>query len=77
MTQIAQMSIKIVLVKIVLLLKACDPRCQKHGQCINGTCICQRGFNGRHCGLDACSNNCNNHGICENFAEDNQIPHYE
>ena len=50
---------------------------QEHGQCINGTCICQRGFNGRHCGLDACATNCNGHGVCENFAEDNQTPHYE
>ena len=27
----------------------CDSRCLQHGQCVNGTCQCSAGWNGRHC----------------------------
>ena len=30
---------------------ACDPRCETHGFCNNGSCICKPGWNGRHCTL--------------------------
>ena len=34
---------------------ACDARCDSHGFCNNGTCICKPGWNGRHCTLGMCS----------------------
>ena len=43
-----------------------------HGQCKNGSCICQTGFNGKHCSLPACNpvgvkqgSLCSGHGTCE------------
>ena len=43
-----------------------------HGQCKNGSCICQTGFNGKHCSLPACTpvgvkqgSLCSGHGTCE------------
>nr|XP_027219710.1 LOW QUALITY PROTEIN: teneurin-m-like [Penaeus vannamei] len=42
----------------------CDPRCEEHGQCKNGTCICMTGWNGRHCTLAGCPGACSKHGSC-------------
>ena len=43
-----------------------------HGQCKNGSCICQTGFNGKHCTLPACTpigvrqgSLCSGHGTCD------------
>lgn len=33
------------------MTRLCDPRCLEHGQCQNGTCICAKGWNGKHCSL--------------------------
>jgi teneurin len=30
---------------------ACDPRCAQHGICVNGTCNCSPGYQGRHCSI--------------------------
>lgn len=40
------------------------PRCNEHGQCKNGTCLCVTGWNGRHCTLEGCPNSCSAHGQC-------------
>ena len=45
-------------------LQLCHPRCEKHGQCVNGSCICQQGWNGRHCSLEGCGQGCGGHGTC-------------
>ena len=29
----------------------CDPRCNEHGVCMNGTCTCSPGYHGRHCDI--------------------------
>lgn len=39
-------------------------RCNEHGQCKNGTCLCVTGYNGRHCTLEGCLNGCSGHGQC-------------
>ncbi|XP_040569424.1 teneurin-m [Lepeophtheirus salmonis] len=41
----------------------CDDRCYIHGTCSNGTCVCNHGWNGKHCTLPGCQNNCG-HGEC-------------
>lgn len=42
----------------------CDARCNEHGQCKNGTCLCVTGWNGKHCTLEGCPASCSNHGQC-------------
>lgn len=39
-------------------------RCEQHGQCKNGTCLCVTGWNGRHCTLEGCPRMCSNNGQC-------------
>ena len=39
-------------------------RCEQHGQCKNGTCLCVTGWNGRHCTLEGCPDMCSNNGQC-------------
>lgn len=39
-------------------------RCEEHGQCKNGTCICMTGWNGRHCTLAGCPADCSGNGAC-------------
>lgn len=39
-------------------------RCNEHGQCKNGTCLCVTGWNGRHCTMEGCPNSCSGHGQC-------------
>ena len=39
-------------------------RCEGHGQCKNGTCVCMTGWNGRHCTLPGCPSACSAHGTC-------------
>ena len=39
-------------------------RCEQHGQCKNGTCLCVTGWNGRHCTIEGCPNMCSNNGQC-------------
>lgn len=43
----------------------CDSRCNAHGLCINGTCSCSPGYQGRNCDIDSCPNGCSSHGVCE------------
>lgn len=45
-------------------MKQCDPRCNEHGQCKNGTCLCVTGWNGKHCTIEGCPNSCSGHGQC-------------
>lgn len=45
-------------------MKLCDQRCNEHGQCKNGTCLCVTGWNGKHCTLEGCPNLCSGHGQC-------------
>ena len=51
-----------------------------HGQCKNGSCICQTGFNGKHCSLPACNpvgvtqgSLCSGHGTCESTLTQDSI----
>ena len=39
-------------------------RCELHGQCKNGTCLCVTGWNGRHCTIQGCPRMCSDHGRC-------------
>ena len=39
-------------------------RCELHGQCKNGTCLCVTGWNGRHCTIQGCPSMCSDHGRC-------------
>ena len=43
----------------------CDSRCTQHGICVNGSCKCSPGFQGRHCDVNNCPNSCNFNGVCE------------
>ncbi|KAA3679596.1 uncharacterized protein DEA37_0003942, partial [Paragonimus westermani] len=47
--------------------QTCSSQCFKHGQCANGTCLCQAGFTGTQCTLGVCLKHCNSgtgHGNC-------------
>jgi hypothetical protein len=50
---------------------SCDPRCNQHGLCVNGTCICSPGYQGRNCEINSCPNACSSNGICEKSNEYN------
>lgn len=39
-------------------------RCNEHGQCKNGTCLCVTGWNGKHCTMEGCPSSCSGHGQC-------------
>ncbi len=46
----------------------CDPRCQLHGICVNGTCSCSPGYQGRNCDINSCPESCSSNGVCEKSA---------
>ena len=46
----------------------CDSRCERHGICVNGTCKCSTGFQGRNCDINNCPNDCSSNGICEKIS---------
>ena len=44
--------------------------CRKHakgvnGKCVEGKCVCNKGFIGEKCDKTGCVNNCNDHGTCD------------
>lgn len=39
-------------------------RCNEHGQCKNGSCLCVAGWNGKHCTLEGCPRECSKRGQC-------------
>lgn len=43
----------------------CDTRCNQHGLCLNGTCQCSPGYQGRNCDINSCPNSCSSNGVCE------------
>ena len=43
----------------------CDIRCNQHGICVNGTCNCSPGYQGRNCDINNCPKGCSSNGICE------------
>lgn len=43
----------------------CDIRCNQHGICVNGTCNCSPGYQGRNCDINTCPKACSSNGICE------------
>ena len=43
----------------------CDSRCNQNGICVNGTCNCLPGFQGRNCDINNCPNSCSSNGMCE------------
>ena len=46
-------------------VKLCPSDCSDHGQCVNGTCVCDAGYTGEDCGiLNQCPNGCSGHGRC-------------
>ena len=44
-------------------------RCNEHGQCKNGTCLCVAGWNGKHCTFEGCPKECSKHGQCKSSPE--------
>jgi hypothetical protein len=45
---------------------SCNSRCTENGGiCVNGTCTCSPGYQGRNCDINECPNSCNMNGICE------------
>ncbi len=53
----------------------CDARCQEHGICVNGTCNCSPGYQGRNCDVNSCPNSCSSNGVCEKSVD--QYTKYE
>ena len=47
---------------------SCDSRCNGHGLCLNGTCSCSPGYQGRNCDINSCPKGCNTNGVCERLA---------
>ena len=43
---------------------SCDIDCGAHGHCIADRCVCQTGWSGSLCDIEACEDDCNNAGIC-------------
>ena len=46
----------------------CNVKCEHHGLCVNGTCKCSPGYQGRNCDINNCPNDCSSNGICEKYA---------
>ncbi|XP_078435512.1 metalloendopeptidase / zinc ion binding protein [Wolffia australiana] len=46
------------------LLGQCPSSCHFNGDCINGTCLCFLGFQGRDCSQKVCLGDCSGHGTC-------------
>ena len=38
--------------------------CSGHGECVDGTCVCERGYTSADCSRRACENDCSGHGHC-------------
>lgn len=53
----------------------CDIRCQEHGICVNGTCNCSPGYQGRNCDINSCPKGCSSNGVCEKSV--NQYTRYQ
>lgn len=46
---------------------SCSDKCHEHGHCINGTCVCERGYGGDNCDILTCPLGCSGkNGVCEN-----------
>ena len=39
------------------------PGCGQHGLCVDGTCYCTDGHDGRHCEVSHCPSDCSGHGV--------------
>ena len=46
-------------------------KCSINGICVNGTCNCSPGFQGRNCEINNCPNGCSSHGICDRVMNQN------
>ncbi|XP_016374910.1 N-acetylglucosamine-1-phosphodiester alpha-N-acetylglucosaminidase [Sinocyclocheilus rhinocerous] len=45
--------------------RLCQPEdCGGHGHCVEGQCVCQRGWSGPGCAKLTCQAECGDHGIC-------------
>lgn len=44
---------------------SCPNHCTGHGECVEGLCLCEEGFNGEDCGQAICLNNCTGKGWCQ------------
>ncbi|CAM9994712.1 unnamed protein product [Lampetra fluviatilis] len=45
-------------------VQQCNIRCMNGGSCAEDHCLCQKGYNGAHCGQPVCDNGCQNGGRC-------------
>jgi len=53
--------------KKIKTLVECDSNCSLHGECIDGECECEPGFEGDSCGVESVcepSTDCSGHGVC-------------
>ena len=46
------------------IVKPCPDRCNGRGDCVNGQCECERGWQGVSCEAPACPKDCSGHGLC-------------
>ena len=53
-------------------IETCELKCLINGVCVNGTCICTPGFQGRNCEINNCPDSCSSHGVCDKVV--NQMP---
>jgi teneurin len=52
-------------------IETCSSKCLLNGICVNNTCICSPGFQGRNCEINSCPNSCSSHGICDKLSNQN------
>jgi hypothetical protein len=54
-------------------IETCSSKCLLNGICVNNTCICSLGFQGRNSEVNSCPNSCSSHGICDKLSnQDNK-----
>ena len=49
-----------------VILEVCTLNCGQNGECQDGKCICQSGWEGPFCDVRTCDHRCFLHGQCKN-----------